>query len=108
MSKGAKHGQSQGLQGTSYAIPTCGPWDQLLYKYPALSYEEVQNYIADFVLFASHRPELQFQVTRVGCGLAGMQDHKIAKMFVSAPDNCSFDEKWKFWLPHKKFWGTYP
>lgn len=67
----------------------------------------IKEYVSLFLFYAMSHPELQFQVTRVGCGLAGLFYEDVAPMFQEAPDNCLFDEAWKPWLPNKKFWGTY-
>lgn len=52
-------------------------------------------------------PELTFQVTCIGCGLAGLKHEDIAPMFKDAPGNCVFDTLWKPWLPDAEFWGTF-
>ena len=100
---GAIFGNPEGLQGDSYALPT---------KYSPsvrLSLQEIRCHIGDFLRVARLTPdELDFQVTRVGCGLAGYKDEDIAPMFKGAPSNCSFDEKWKDYLgPEYRYWGTH-
>ena len=66
---GAQWGQSEGLQGRSYAIPTTCPLGQMA--------EAVQR----FTVFAEQHPELRFLVTRVGCGVAGHTVNEVAPMF---------------------------
>ena len=61
----------------------------------------------DFMQYAKDHPELKFQVTRIGCGLAGLKDSDIAPMFQDAPPNCRFDEAWKPYLKDKEYWGTF-
>ena len=86
---GAVYGQGEGLQGRSYALPTKRRWNQ------ALTLAEVKRSVTRFVKFAQDHPELQFFVTRVGCGLAGFTDEYIAPMFVDAPLNCDLPWGWR-------------
>jgi hypothetical protein len=79
---GAIYGQGAGLQGSSYAIPTK---DAHLRTLPL---DEIQRHIVDFKTFAAARPDLTFQVTPVGCGLAGYSPADIGPMFDDAPKNC--------------------
>lgn len=99
---GAVLGQGRGLFGNSYALPTV---DEALRP---LSLAEVAEEVGHFIDVADARPDLTFQVTRVGCGIAGFKDSEIAPLFRGSPQNCQFDEKWEAWLPFWKFWGAYP
>lgn len=100
---GARYGSSYGHYGNSFAIPTK---DKNI-EY-ALSLEKIAAYVQGFLVYAEGRKKLTFQVTRVGCGLAGLKDADIAPMFKDAPDNCEFDEAWKPWLGDSvKYWGTF-
>ena len=100
--KGAKWLVGQGRMGDSYALPTK---DIFLKTLPLII---IRGYVLDFLDYATtHELDLTFQVTRVGCGLAGCKDSDIAPMFKDAPSNCYFDEAWKLYLPKHKFWGTY-
>lgn len=69
----AVYGQSEGLQGQSYAIPTTFP-----------EVEMIRPYIEKFIGFAKKHPELTFFVTRIGCGNAGYTDYEIAPLFNDA------------------------
>jgi hypothetical protein len=86
---GAIYGQGEGLQGQSYGIPTKGR--QLL----SLPSDEVELYVKRFIRFAEAHPEMTFNVTRVGCGLAGFTEEEIAPMFIGAPINCNLPEGWR-------------
>lgn len=86
---GAIYGQSEGLQGQSYGIPTKD--SQLM----TLPLERVKNGVDQFLAFARSHPELQFFVTRIGCGLAGYTDDDIGPMFAKAPDNCELPQGWR-------------
>jgi len=85
---GAKYGQGKGLQGNSYAIPTKG------HHLEVLPLDIIETYVKEFIVFASQNNELEFLVTRIGCGLAGYKNEQIAPMFRHAPDNCVFDNEW--------------
>ncbi|MHB8447602.1 MAG: A1S_2505 family phage non-structural protein [Rudaea sp.] len=87
--RGAKPGCAQGLQGNSYAIPTK---DATLNTLPL---ESIANHIGIFLDFARANPQMEFDVTRVGCGLAGHQDRDIAPLFFDAPANCRLSWKWE-------------
>lgn len=70
-----------GRQGNSYAIPTK---DKNL---KPLGLAEIRMYCRAFVNYASLHPELEFQVTAIGCGLAGYRPEEIAPGFIGAPEN---------------------
>ena len=86
---GAIYGQGIGRQGNSYAIPTKD------YHIKTLPLETIQGYVNEFLLYARNHPELEFQVTRIGCGLAGYTDAQIAPMFANAPSNCHLPDGWR-------------
>jgi hypothetical protein len=79
---GAIYGQGIGLQDRSYAIPTK---DDCLKTLPL---PVIQRYVDQFKEFAAQHPELTFEVTAIGCGLAGYKPEQIAPMFNDAPSNC--------------------
>lgn len=91
---GAIQYQGIGLQGNSYGIPTKDV------RIQTLSLLTIERYINDFIRFAYLHPEMQFQVTQIGCGLAGYTPSNIAPMFKDAPNNCYFDKAWAPYLPH--------
>lgn len=86
---GAIYGQGVGRQGDSYAIPTK---DENIETLPLFL---IYPYVIDFIYYAIKHPELEFNVTRIGCGLAGYDDDDIAPMFESAPENCKLPEGWR-------------
>lgn len=79
MKWGAMYGQAEGLQGNTYAIPTV---NSSISK--SLSVERIKTYVDRFIEFAIHRPDLQFLVTEIGCGLAGFKVKTIAPLFQRA------------------------
>ena len=72
---GAVYGVGVERTGNAYAIPTK---DEKLHT---LTLDRIQAYVDEFLQFACAHPDLIFQVTRVGCGLAGYKDEQIAPMF---------------------------
>jgi hypothetical protein len=93
---GAVYGQGVGLQGSSYAIPTKDAYLR------TLALDEIQRHILDFKTFAVARPDLTFQVTTVGCGLAGYSPADIAPMFEDAPQNCILPDSFTPYLTSDK------
>ena len=89
-----------GIQGECYAIPTKD------YRIRTMPLSHIHIYILEFIKFAKEHPEMTFQVTRIGCGLAGYMDGDIAPMFKGAPTNCQFDTSWEHWLGSGyTYWG---
>lgn len=86
---GAIYGQGLGRQGNSYAIPTKDS------NLRTLSLYDIGCYVRDFLVYAKTHPELTFEVTRIGCGLAGYMDCEIAPMFKDAPLNCNLPTGWR-------------
>jgi hypothetical protein len=62
--------------------------------------------VETFVLFTLENPDMEFFVTRVGCGLAGNKDEDVAPMFKGAI-NCSFPENWRTYLAEDSY-NDYP
>lgn len=85
---GAIQGQGEGLQGQSYAIPTK---DRYL---NVLDLKTIYWYITLFIEFAREHPEMDFDVTPVGCGLAGYDQSDIKPFFHNPPPNVHFTKDW--------------
>lgn len=86
---GAIYGRGVGLQRDSYAIPTKG------LKLEVLPLGEIAEHVRVFLAFASNNPQLVFNVTKIGCGLAGYKEEQIAPMFQDAPINCILPDGWR-------------
>jgi hypothetical protein len=86
---GAIYGQGEGLQGASYGIPTK---DEHLRTLPL---EAIKDAVARFKSFAHDHPEYEFQVTPIGCGLAGYRPDQIAPFFAGSPENCVLPASFK-------------
>jgi hypothetical protein len=85
--RGAIYGQGEGLQGQSYGIPTKDA------NIETLPLDAVRGHVMRFLDFARAHPELRFQVTAIGCGLAGYTPDQIAPLFRDAPANCDLPEE---------------
>jgi|SRR5215510_12323793 len=88
---GAIYGVAEGRQGNAYAIPTK---DAHLKPLPLA---EIAIHVALFLIYARNHPELAFQVTAIGTGLAGYRHDEIAPMFADAPANCILPPEWQRW-----------
>lgn len=80
---GAIYGQPRGLQGRSYAIVT----KELRSWMPKIQLSSIADEVHIFLLFAKEHPSLTFNVSPIGCGLAGFTPADIAPMFRNAPPN---------------------
>jgi hypothetical protein len=87
---GAVYGK-YGFSGQTYGIPTKD------LNIETLSLSEIDDHIYDFILFANKNPQLEFLVTKIGCGLALYTPKEIAPLFHKyfIPDNV---------LLPKEFW----
>lgn len=109
---GAIDGQGCGFMGRSYGIPTKDgrPGTPPLHRPGAvLPIEVIEVYVDIFkqeaaTLYADNL----FQVTRIGCGLAGYKDCQIAPLFQGSSSNVLFDLAWNEFLGNNvKYWGTH-
>ena len=79
--RGAIYGQGVGPQGNAYAIPTK---DRQLRVLPL---DVIRSHVREFLDYAHRQPDLRFELTPIGCGLAGYRPDQIAPMFANAPAN---------------------
>jgi hypothetical protein len=79
--RGAVYGVGVGHRGNSYALPTK---DMHIKTLPLA---RIRQYVEDFLAFARANADLSFQLTPIGCGLAGYKPEQIAPMFKGAPPN---------------------
>lgn len=86
---GARYGVGVGHVGNSYALPTKDA------RIQTLPLSQIAVYVAAFLAYAKANPHLEFEVTRIGCGLAGYSDKDIAPMFKDAPSNCRLPTGWR-------------
>ena len=86
---GAKPLQGFGLQGSSYAIPTCvrlwklNKYNEPIFKLtkPFANVEQIKPYVEAFISDAKAMKGLTFYVTKIGCGIAGFKVNEIAELF---------------------------
>jgi hypothetical protein len=86
--RGAIYGQGEGLQGNSYAIPTK---DRGIRTLPL---EQIAGWVRRFLRFAEQHPDRTFQLTPIGCGLAGYKREQIEPMFADVPGNVLMPPEW--------------
>jgi hypothetical protein len=80
--RGAVYGEGIGHHGQSYAIPTMH------------GREFLAQHVAIFLDYARANPQLRFEVTKIGCGIAGFTEAQVAPLFADAPTNCDLPEGW--------------
>lgn len=85
---GAVYGFGHGRTGQAYALPTK---DKDLNVF---SLEIIELNVKTFLEYARRNPDLNFLVTRIGCGLAGYKDEQITPFFRLSPINCKLPEEW--------------
>ncbi len=77
---GAIYGHAEGIQGNSYAIIT----KELRRTFRPVTLDEVRDGVERFLQFAKENQDLEFNVTAIGCGLAGFTVKQIAPLFKEA------------------------
>lgn len=94
---GASYGQPMGLQGESYAIVT----KELRSNKPQVTIQEIDRQVEQLLKFAATHDELEFQVTAIGCGLAGFKHSEIAELFYKRhiPSNVNLPSEFQQYKP---------
>jgi hypothetical protein len=77
---GARWGVGNGHEGQTYAIPTKD------FNLKVLDLNSIEVYVKQFISYVRQHPELNFLVTPIGTGLAGLDPKDIAPMFKAAVD----------------------
>lgn len=85
--RGAKYGQGFGEQGNSYALPTKDA------NLNVLTLDIITNYVKLFLEEAKENPEKQYELTPIGCGLAGYKYEQIAPLFKDASSNVELPQE---------------
>lgn len=85
---GAEPGVSDGRTGRSYAIPTRDRAGE------PLPLADIEAAIDRFLAYTRDHPELEFWVTRIGCGLGGHEDTDVAPFFLLAGPNVTLPDDW--------------
>ena len=94
MYKGVQYGVGEGPTGRAYALPTK---DERIRSLPLPA---IKIHVDKFLEYARANPAVRFQVTRVGCGLAGYTDKDIGPMFARSPENCDLPDEWLVYRTH--------
>jgi len=84
---GAEVGVGVGRTGNSYAIPTKATPSK------TLPLNEIRGYVQQFLEYANSRYWETFNVTAIGCGLAGYTPTDIAPMFSWCPENVNLPQE---------------
>jgi len=84
--RGAIYGRGVGPQGNAYVIPTK---DRQLRVLPL---RVIRAYVGEFLNYARRQPKFSFELTPIGCGLAGYRPKQIAPMFSDAPPNVNLPD----------------
>lgn len=92
---GAVQGVGRGFTGNCYALPTRAASNVIGSKITTLPLAEIAKNVDEFLLVARGYPELDFEVTKIGCGLAGYPEEEIAPLFKHATNNCHLPEGWR-------------
>lgn len=80
-----------GKFGQTFAIPTKD------HNIQTLPLSAIQDYVDMFLGYAKLHPELEFLLTRIGCGLAGYSDKEIAPLFKNdILPNIIYPKEWNF------------
>ena len=79
--RGAIYGRGVGPQGRAYAIPTKDGALRVL-PLPAIA-----THVRTFLDHAARHAGIVFELTPIGCGLAGYRPDQIAPLFADAPPN---------------------
>lgn len=95
--RGARMGRGVGPQGQSFALPTKDE------NIESLSLDEIGAFAVYFMIYAAKHKELRFQLTAVGCGLAGFTVDQIAPLFICAPSNVDWPPEWESWVHRRDF-----
>ncbi len=107
---GAVLGVGVGRTGQAYALPTKGqntarPGQRAVL--PVLPLQQISVHANLFRLYAQDHPQLEFQLTAVGCGYAGYSAAQIAPLFARCPPNVLMPPEWRDQLsalPDQRFW----
>ncbi len=86
---GARYGVGEGLTGQCYAFPTL---DANLNQLPMPRLIEARDLLYQT---AELRPQLEFLLTKVGCGLAGFDEGTMRALFNNPPNNLILPEDWR-------------
>ena len=85
---GAQMGIGDGLTGQTYAFPTLDE------NFGVRSDDEIAKSVEQLFECAKANPDLEFLLTKVGCGIAGYDETYMIEKFKHAPENVVKPEGW--------------
>lgn len=85
---GAVNGRGEGEQGQSYAFPTL---DENFNKLDEFS---LKLSISNLYNYCRRHKDKELLLTKVGCGIAGFDEHYIKSLFKNPPKNLILPEDW--------------
>lgn len=85
---GAQMGIGEGLTGKTYAFPTLDE------NFRIRTDDEITQSVEKFFKCVKAHPELEFLLTKVGCGIAGYDESYMIQKFRHAPGNVVKPEGW--------------
>jgi len=85
---GAEYGVGEGFTGQCYAFPTLDE------NFGIRTDDEITKSVEDFFACAKTNPDLEFLLTKVGCGIAGYNEKYMIEKFKHAPRNVVKPEGW--------------
>lgn len=85
---GAQYGVGEGLTGFCYAFPTLG------YRFEELKLEDLEESRDLFYRCALANPDRLFLLTKIGTGIAGIEEAEMKKLFTTAPINVIKPKGW--------------
>jgi len=83
---GAIWGQSTGMMGNSWGIPTLSFSETIKGFADMLPLEDIKREISVLYDFAAYETDLVFFVTKIGTGIAGFSIEEIAQLFFDLED----------------------
>lgn len=89
---GARIGVGDGPAGNSYAIPTKNC------RMNVMPINEIKIYVDTFLRYAEQNPHLDFNVVKIGTGLAEYSDEEMASLFAQRPANVYLHQDWSEFL----------
>jgi hypothetical protein len=95
---GAQYGVREGFTGRCWAFPTL---DDNLQKRSRAELERSRDLLYSA---CEENPELEFLLTKVGCGLAGFSEDFMRGLFTNPPANLVLPEDWKMLNQKENEW----
>lgn len=86
---GAVMGIGKGVMGQTYAFPTLDK------EFKQLSRNKIRRQVHFLFVFCDENPDKEFLLTKVGCGIAGIDESFMRSMFKNPRKNMVLPEDWR-------------